>query len=330
MAPTFLRRKFFDAFNEFSRFLCLTNFIMIFCCVLCFIYYTFHTHTHTRALEHTHTHTDTHVRVYATLHPQHRKTYYDDNVGVSCGCDCDAPFLPPFVRLWMCVCVWVSVGSSHSNSYYYYYMLVLFVLLRFTLVFGFYLFAITVCIFVCYFWLYFASWFTRELECALTHLLTLTLSLSLSLSLCLSQCLFLVRSLLPPTRACLARVSAVSFLCNNFNHVSCAAFCCNLHCFAPPTATTTATNTRRRRLPLYIYVHSCQEPSRSEPSRAERARTFRRNLYSTKLSIFGLVFAEAKVLQQDPTTRQQSGSSAKKKRPKTVLANSKIVIWLLT
>lgn len=44
-------------------------------CVLdfLFMYYTFHTHTHT------------HVRVYATLHPQHRKTYYDDDVNVDSG-----------------------------------------------------------------------------------------------------------------------------------------------------------------------------------------------------------------------------------------------------
>lgn len=113
---------------------------------VCFVLFITHS---TRTYAHTNTRTHTHVRVYATLHPQHRKTYYDDNVDVSCGSDCDAPLSAAFCTCaCACVCefefVWVSVGSSRSYSYYYYYMLVLFVLLRFTLVFGFYLFAISV------------------------------------------------------------------------------------------------------------------------------------------------------------------------------------------
>lgn len=65
---------------------------------------------------------------------------------------------------------------------------------------------------------------------------------------------------------------------------------------------------------MFIRAKSRAEPNRTEPSRAERTRTFRRNLYSTKLSIFGLVFAEAKVLQQDPTTRQQSAAVSREKK----------------
>jgi len=47
------------------------------------MYYTFHTHTLTQ----------THIRVYATLHPQHRKTYYD------------VPRLARFV-VWVFGCPW--------------------------------------------------------------------------------------------------------------------------------------------------------------------------------------------------------------------------------
>jgi len=148
----------------------------------------------------------------------------------------------------------MSVGSSRSHTAFLLLLLhaSIFLLLRFTLGFGVYLFAIGVCIFVCYFLLYFCFLIYARAQYALSLFLLSSSSLTYALGFFLS---FL---LLPPTHACLARVSAVSFLCNNFSHVSCTTFCCNLHRFALPTQhssrSTNNNKKKRKRLPLSIRI----------------------------------------------------------------------------
>lgn len=91
-----------------------------FCCV-CLIFYLCITHS---IRTHTFSHTRTHVCVYATLHPQHRKTYYDDDVDVDSGggssalrsVHCSAR-LGYYTFVCVCACMGVrlmSVGSSRS------------------------------------------------------------------------------------------------------------------------------------------------------------------------------------------------------------------------
>lgn len=61
-----------------------------------------------------------------------------------------------------------------------------------------------------------------------------------------------------------------------------------------------------------LVVYSCPR-AEEEPSRAEWARTFRRNLYSTKLSIFGLVLRKQKFFNRTPQgPRQRSWSALEK------------------
>lgn len=87
--------------------------------------------------------------------------------------------VPPSARfIWVFECPWGPLALT-LLSYYYYYMLVHFLLLRFTLGFGFYLFAIGVCIFVCYFLLYFCFLIYARAQCALRVFLLSSLTCSL-------------------------------------------------------------------------------------------------------------------------------------------------------
>lgn len=265
-------------------------------CVLdfLFMYYTFHTHTHFL----THTHTRLCLRDAAPTTQKNllrRRRWRRQRRWQQRSALC--ALLCPFGVLYVCVCVRVygcsfnvrgvlSLSPRSLSPYYYYYMLVLFVLLRFTLSFGFYLIRLRLCLslshrrrrvhvflFVILLRLYFcfliyarASMRDRERIASLFYILYYVLSfaryvLSLNLrSLALSLFFYFLHCVLPPTRACLARVSAVSFLWNNFNHVSYAT---TRHQVRWGNTTTT---TRQ-----YSSCTRAREPKKSRTETSERA-----------------------------------------------------------
>lgn len=138
LLSTFFRRKFLDSLNEFSRFFCLTNFIMVFFQLLglglcAWDLFIIHSMQPTQAARsHTHTHTHSRKLTTTTSQSQSQSQFQSLSQSQSTATALRLRF-PPF-------------GSSF---YYYYYILLLFSLLRFTR--SFYLYAST-CIFVCYFY----------------------------------------------------------------------------------------------------------------------------------------------------------------------------------
>lgn len=259
---------------------------------------------------HTHSLTHIHVRVYATLHPQHRKTYYDDDVNVDSdggssalrSVHCSARW---GIILYVCVCVCLcmgvrlmSVGSSRSPRSLSLLLLLhasTFCAVTFHTQFRF-LFnsplplpqpSATACMYFCLLFccaFTFASWFTRELqwesEREELHYAILYYVLSFARYVlshfALSSTLFFLHCVLPPTRAYLARVSAVSFLWNNFNHVS----------YAAESRKRGATTTTRQ----YSSCTRAREPkkSRTEPSeRAPFAVTYTARNYRFSVSYCG-------------------------------------------
>lgn len=284
-------------------------------CVLdfLFMYYTFHTHTHFL----THTHTRLCLRDAAPTTQKNllrRRRWRRQRRWHQRSALC--ALLCPFGVLYVCVCVRVygcsfnvrgvlSLSPRSLSPYYYYYMLVLFVLLRFTLSFGFYLIRLCLCLslshrrrrvhvflFVILLRLYFcfliyarASMRDRERIASLFYILYYVLSfaryvLSLNLrSFALSLFFNFLHCVLPPTRACLARVSAVSFLWNNFNHVSYATARHQVRWGNTTTTTRQYSSCTRAREP---------KKSRTEPSeRAPFAVTYTARNYRFSVSYCG-------------------------------------------